>query len=121
MATSEVLQSFFNENFKNEIMPFLLYKDNQLLKEGKHQEFAKEQLKKTKKIFLSISFAIFYGLFFGVTQLIEYGESKEIFNLIAGIGSLLISSYGIFRSTKEYYTIKSSMTLFLKLAEEKKV
>lgn len=119
MATSETLSSFFEENFKNQITPFLLYKDNQLLKEGKHREFAEEQLKKTNKILFSIAFIIFYGLFWGVTQLIEYGESGDISTLIVGLVALAVTFFGIFRSTKEYYTIKSSMTLFLKLVDDK--
>lgn len=118
MPTSETLSSFFEENFKNQIIPFLLYKDNQLLKEGKHKEFAKEQLKKTNKIIFSISFLIVYGLYWGVTQLIEYGNSGEWYMLAGGVGAVLFTFLGIFTSTKEYYTIKSSMTLFLKLVED---
>ncbi len=118
MPTSKVLFSFFEDNFKDQFVPFLLYKDNQLLKKGKHVEFAKEQLKKTKKIFWSIAFGIFYALIYGGYQLIEFGKTDEMFSLVVGISILILGAAGIYRATKEYYIIQSLMTLFLKLTEE---
>ena len=120
MLASNSLETFFKENIYNQAGFFLLYKDKQLLKQQKYEEFAKEQIKKTRNVFLSISFALIYGMYYGVTSLIEYGESKELLMLIFGLLILCFMASMIFASTKEYYSVKSSMSLFLKLLEEEK-
>lgn len=61
MVTSKVLQSFFDESFKDQVIPFLLYKDNQLLKEGKYVEFAENQLKKTETFYCLLVLPLFMG------------------------------------------------------------
>ncbi len=118
MIANKTLETFFEENFKNTTLPYLLYKDKQLLKEKDYKGFAKEQIKKTRNLFLSVMFALFYGIYYSVTSFIEYGDTGETFPLIIGITAMIFMVAAIFLSTKEYYTIKSSMEFFLKLLEE---
>ncbi len=118
MLASNSLETFFNENIHNQASFFLLYKDKQLLKEKKYEEFAREQLKKTRNVFLTLSFLLLYGLYYGATSLIEYGASGDTLALVLGLLVLCFMVAMIFASTKEYYSVKSSMDLFLKLLDE---
>lgn len=118
MIANKTLNTFFEENFKNSALPYLLYKDKQLLKEKNYKAFAEEQIKKTRNIFASVLFAFFYGVYYSTTSFIEYGESGETLPLTLGITALLFMVVAIFYSTKEYYIIKSTMGFFIKLLEE---
>lgn len=121
MDASKALTSFFEENLVNDFDFFLLYKDKQLLKENKYREFAQEQLKKTNKILFSIMAAVFLGLYYGITSLISYGANAELVSLVTGLFALSVMTLSVFLATKEYYSIKSSMKLFLKLLDENKL
>jgi len=118
MIANKTLNTFFEENFKNSALPYLLYKDKQLLKEKNYKAFAEEQIKKTRNIFASVLFAFFYGVYYSATSFIEYGSSGETPPLVLGIIALVFMVAAIFYSTKEYYSIKSSMSFFLKLLDE---
>lgn len=122
MATQETIKDFFEEQFGNTsqiyISQIFLYKDKQLLKQGKYREFAEEQIKKANKVFWSMAFSFFILSLNGIRCLIEYGNDPNWFDLTTG----LVSWFGLIilsvMAAREYYTIKSSMTLFLKLLEE---
>lgn len=120
MATSKVLTSFFEENILNQTNMFLLYKDKELLKQEKYGDFAREQLKKIQRVSLSIAPSIFFGIYFSVITLIEYGNTSSTLLLVLGLLPFMFIMFGIYMATKEYYSIKSSMSLFLKLLEEEK-
>ena len=117
MDTRKALIDFFT-NDVNSSYEFFFYKDKQLLKEGKYAEYAREQMKKGNWVLGSFSIAVCYAMFYGVTMLIDYGRDPDIYSLIFGVGVILFSFIAVFISTREYYTIKSSMTLFLKLVED---
>lgn len=117
MDTREALIDFFTNEVKSS-SEFFFYKDKQLLKQGKYAEYAKEQMKKANNIALSVSAAVFYAIYYVTTSFIEYGANGEIEYLIMGLVALVFSMLTVFWAAKEYYTIKSSMTLFLKLFED---
>lgn len=117
MDTKEALIDFFKNDVKSSY-EFFFYKDKQLLKEEKYAEYAREQMKKGNWILGSFTLAITYAMFYGATMLIEYGQDQNIYDLIFGVGVILFSFIAVFISTREYYTIKSSMTLFLKLFDD---
>lgn len=114
----QIIRNFFEDQFRN-TSPFFLYKDKQLLKKGKYREYAEEQLNKANKIFMSMAFGIVTCSFYGIMSLIEYGADPNLFDLLIGIGSLAGLVFILFYSAKEYYTIKSSMTMLIRLLDNK--
>lgn len=110
----QMLKEFFEEQF-NETSDFFLYKDKQLLKEGRFREFAEAQIKKVNRVFWSIAYPIFMGLWYGTTELIAYGSDPSWIHLTIGLGCWLILIGSLFFATKQYYSIKSSMNLLLKV------
>lgn len=118
MNTSKALTSFLNENIVNDFDYFLFYKDKQLLKEEKYIEFAEEQLKKIRYVFLSIAFGVFYGFYYISTGFIEYGQSQEVIDLVLPCIAFGFMIIAVFIATKKYYTIKSSMNLLIRLLNE---
>lgn len=117
MDTREALIDFFENDVKSS-SEFFFYKDKQLLKQGKYAEYAKEQMKKANNIALSVSAAVFYAIYYVTTSFIEYGANGEVEYLIMGLVALVFSMLTVFWAAREYYTIKSSMTLFLKIFDE---
>lgn len=118
MATSEIIKEFFEERFQN-TSQFFLYKDKQLLKKGNYRKYAQEQIKKANKIFWSIAFSIFICSWYGIISFIEYGAGPNWFDLTLGLISWAALVVILLYSAKEYYTIKSSMELFIKLMDNK--
>lgn len=114
MVTQEIIQEFFEEQFNN-TSPFFLYKDKQLLKNGEFREYAREQIKKANKIFWSVGSGLFFCSYYGIVSFIEYGANPNWFDLILGLTAWLGLIAALFYSAKEYYTIKSSMSFFIKL------
>jgi hypothetical protein len=118
METRKIIETFFEEQLRG-TSQYFLYKDKQLLNEGRYVEFAEEQLGKAKKIFLSVSFFLIYGSWYGIISLIEYGAEPNWFDLTIGLGCWLALAGVVFYASKEYYTIKSSMNLFIKMMKDK--
>ncbi|HBX67253.1 MAG: hypothetical protein CL670_12940 [Balneola sp.] len=118
MTTKQTIEEFFEEQFQN-TSQFFLYKDKQLLKDGKYQEFAHEQLDKAKNIFWSVGAGLLMATWYGITSFINYGTDPTVINLAMGLFCWFGFMAGLLFSCKEYYTIKSSMTLLIKLMDEK--
>jgi len=116
MATSEIIKEFFEERFNN-TSQFFLYKDKQLLKNGQYKEYAEEQINKAKKIFWSIAWAVFFCSWYGIISFIEYGAQPNWFDLILGVFAWIALVVILLYSAREYYTIRSSMELFIKLLD----
>lgn len=116
MDTQEIIRDFFEEQFQD-TSRFFLYKDKQLLKEERYRAFAGEQLRKAGKIFWSVSFGLFLCSWYGIVSLIEYGSNPNWFDLAIGITAWVGLIGSLLAAAKEYYTIKSSMTLLIKLME----
>lgn len=117
MTTQQIIKEFFEEQFQD-TSRFFLYKDKQLLNEGKYQEYAQEQLHKAKKIFWSVSFSVFLCSWYGIISLIEYGAGPNWFDLILGLSSWVGLIIILLYAAREYYTIRSSMTLLIKLIQD---
>lgn len=116
MNTQEIIEDFFEERF-NDTTPFFLYKDKQLLKNGEFKEYAKEQISKAKKIFWIIAWVVFICSWYGITSLIKYGAEPNWFDLMIGLISWIALIGFMVYWAKEYYTIKSSMEMFVKLID----
>lgn len=117
MTTQDIIEEFFEERFNN-TSRFFLYKDKQLLKNGQYKEYAQEQINKAKKIFWSIAWAVFVCSWYGIISFIEYGAEPNWFDLSLGITTWIALILIIIYHAKEYYTIKSSMELFIKLIDD---
>ena len=125
MTSREVIEEFLKEELhtKNGFSIYtdlFLYKDKQLLKENKLKEFAERQIDKTKNIFWSVSFSVFIASFYAFWHLIEFGQSWHWSDLTIGIALWTILMYILIKACKKYYTITSSMSLFIKLLSEDK-
>ncbi|GAA5522891.1 hypothetical protein LQ318_14650 [Aliifodinibius salicampi] len=120
MATSKLIKEFFEEQFRN-TSHFFLYKDKQLLKNGSYRKYAREQINKASKIFWSVAFSIFVCSWYGIISFIEYGAEPNWFDLTLGLIAWAALVIILLYSAKEYYTIKSSMELLIKLLDDKEI
>jgi len=119
--SKSIIVQFFDEQF-SDTSRFFLYKDKQLLKNGEYATFVRHRLQEVRRAFFGgVCFFLLFMLT-GISYYFQYSAGTgsgvlqltiSVLNFIAGIGIL-------FLSTKEYYSIKSSMTLLLKLLEEEK-
>lgn len=116
-TVKKIIQLQLNRDQSN-----MLYKDKQLLKDEDYAGFAKHRYKEVRRAF--VGGLCFFGLlmisaisyFFQFQHMTETGSGAvqlavSIITLIGSIGVL-------FFATKEYYTVKNSMTLILKLLDE---
>jgi len=120
MATQAIIEEFFQDQFQN-TSRFFLYRDKQLLEKGRYREFAQEQISKSSKIFWSVTFSVFICSYWGIMSFIEYGAAPNWFDLTIGLTAWVAIIGILFYSAKEYYTIKSSMFLLIKLLDEKEI
>lgn len=92
-----------------------LFKDKQLLNEGKFDEFAQVLLKRSKKsygiMFVAALFFLLIGALY-ISNMLIPGSPLWI-----GASYLFLGVSFMVISTKEYYKIRGSMTLLLKLLE----
>lgn len=115
MVTKEKIKEHFEQEIENHrTMVYLLYRDKKLLKEERFEEFAIELLERAKKGFWgSMAMAMMIFLIGSI-----YLLNTSLFgNYDLHLGYLYIagSLAATFFSTKEYYGIKGSMTMLLKL------
>lgn len=116
----EAIKEFILKNSSDSKLYGLFYKEKQLLKQNDLMGFAQYQLKKSKNIFIG-SFSTFF--IFGpqlVVQFIDYLETGSPFFFYFMLIGFIISCAVIFVATKEYYSIKSSMTLLIAILEDEK-
>lgn len=114
----EALKEFILKNSSDSRLYGLLYKEKQLLKQNDLKGFARFQIKKNRSMFLgSFSFLIVVALQLPA-QFIDYIETGNTSFLYFFLGAFVLSCIVIFKATKEYYTIKSSMTLLLTILED---
>lgn len=117
MTNKEVIEEFFEEQFNN-TSPFFLYKDKQLLKQGNFHQYAEEQITKANKIFVGVSFSIVLCVWYSISFLIEYGADPNWFDLTIGLTAMAALLVILFYACKEYYTVKSSMTMLIKILDK---
>lgn len=114
MISKELIKQFFEEQF-DEISPFFLFKDHQLLSENRFEEFIERQLAKSRKRFmlgLVVSIATFLC---GLAYFWFYFKTAEIANIIIAIFWFAMSMSQLFWFSKQYFIISSSMSLFQKM------
>lgn len=114
----EALKNFILKNSSDSRFYGLLYKEKQLLKENDLMGFAQYQLKKHKNIFIgSFSFLLVWIIQIPV-QAIDFTETADLSFVYYLIALTIISGIVLFKSTKEYYTIKSSMEILIAVLED---
>lgn len=112
-----MIEEFFEEQF-NDTSQLFLYKDKQLLKEGKYREYSAEQIRKANKAIWSIGFTLLIALWYGTTSFINYGNNPSWLSLSLGLFFWFGAISSVWYASKEYYTIKSSMSFLIKLLDE---
>lgn len=117
MDTKHTLETFFKENLLD-TSQYFLYKDKKLLSEGRYVEFAEEQLGKARNIALAMSGMLLMFSWYGIINLIEYGTEPHWVNLSFGLFCWFALMAVVFVASREYYTIKSSMNLFIKMMKK---
>ncbi|PAU95495.1 hypothetical protein CK503_00060 [Aliifodinibius salipaludis] len=123
MARQKIIEEFFKEELQTSggysiYTNLFLYKDKQLLKENRLKEFAERQIDKAKNIFWAVSFSVFIATFYSFWHLIQFGQGWHWSDLTIGLVLWAGLIYILIKACKEYYTITSSMTLFIKLLDE---
>ncbi|NBC25576.1 MAG: hypothetical protein GVY08_01840 [Bacteroidetes bacterium] len=116
-----IIEQFFDEQF-SDTSRFFLYKDKQLLKNGEYATFARHRLQEVRRAFFGgVCFFLLFMLT-GISYYFQYsaGAGSEVFQLTVSVLNFIAGIGILFFSTKEYYSIKSSMTLLLILLEEEK-
>lgn len=114
-----IIEQFFDEQF-SDTSRFFLYKDKQLLKNGEYAKFARHRLQEVRRAFFGgVCFFLLFMLT-GIGYYFQYsaGTGSGVLQLTVSVLNFLVGIGILFFSTKEYYSIKSSMTLLLKLLEE---
>ena len=117
MSTKRIIEEFFEERF-NDTSNFFLYKDKQLLKQGKYKEYAEEQINKANKIFTGVSFGLLVCVWYAIQFLVEYGADPNLFDLSFGLFAMAGLIFIVFYACREYYTIKSSMSILIKIVDQ---
>lgn len=114
MISNELIKNFFEEQFED-ISPFFLYKDHQLLKENRFQEFIDRQLIKSRKRFIFGILLAIANFILCLTYFWFYAETSEIVHIISAIFWLQMGATSLFWFSKQYFIISSSMSLFQKM------
>ena len=117
MITKEKIKEYFEQEIENNgQLIYLLYRDKKLLKEERFNDFAKELLERSKKAYRgSLALAISF-LVIGVVYLLDPSDTIS-YEQFAGFSYISASLIFMTISTKEYYSIKGSMTMLLMLLE----
>jgi type IV secretory pathway VirB3-like protein len=114
MISDELIKNFFEEQFED-ISPFFLYKDHQLLKDNKFQEFIERQLIKSRNRFIFGIICAIAGFILGLTYFWFYFETSEIVHVINALFWIVMGAGSLFWFSKQYFIISSSMSLFQKM------
>lgn len=114
MISNELIKNFFEEQFED-ISPFFLYKDHQLLKENKFQEFIDGQISKSRKRFIFGIILAIASFILSLTYLWFYAETSDVVHIINGFFWLLMGATSLFWFTKQYFIIRSSMSLIQRM------
>lgn len=121
MDSKTIIEQFFDEQF-SDTTRFFLYKDKQFLKNGDYAGFAKHRLKEARMAFFGGVCFFLLLMITGGSYYLQYaaGTGSDALQLTISVLTFIVGIAVLFYSTKEYYSIKSSMMLLLKLLEEEK-
>lgn len=120
MISNELIKSFFVEHFQD-VSAFFLYKDHQLLKADRFQEFIERQLIKSRKRFVIGIVLVITGLILGLTYFWMYHVHSDIVHLVLAIFWIMMAASYLFWFTKQYYIISGSMSLLQKMLEKQEL
>lgn len=112
MDPQKFIEKFLEEYQENHTDLFL-YKDKQLLKKNDYKQFAERQLRKANKIYWFILPSVVFVFIWGIINLIKYGETQNWIDLTFGLACLILFTVAVIQATKEYYSIKTSMRVFI--------
>ena len=122
MITKEKIKEYFEQEIENQgKLMELLYRDKKLLNEERFEEFAIELLQRAKKAYWGSMAMVLMFFLLGSLYLINVylvnTSSFGPFDVYLGYAYILLSFGGAIYPTKEYYGIRGSMTMLLKLLE----
>lgn len=119
MITKEKIKEYFEQEIENHgKLIYLLYRDKKLLKEERFEEFARELLDRAKKGYWgSLAMAIMFFLMGTMYLFTSTSFSFGQFDLPLGFLYITLALGATIFSTKEYYSIKGSMSILLKFLE----
>lgn len=117
MITNEFIKKFFEEQFED-ISPFFLYRDHQLLKENRFQEFIDRQLIKSRKRYIFGIVIAIANYILGLTYFWFYVETSEIVHVLSAVFWHMMGAGSLFWFSKQYFIISSSMSLFQKMLKK---
>jgi len=122
MITKEKIKEYFEQEIENQgKLMELLYRDKKLLKEERFGEFATELLQRAKKAYWGSMAMVLMFFLLGSMHLINVylvnTSSFGPFDVYLGYAYILFSFAGAIFPTKEYYGIRGSMTMLLKILD----
>lgn len=122
MVPKEKIKEYFEQEIENQgKLMELLYRDKKLLNEERFGEFATELLQRAKKAYWGSMAMVLMFFLLGSMYLINLylvdTSSFGPFDVYLGYGYVVVSFAGAIFPTKEYYGIRGSMTMLLKLLE----
>ncbi|MDZ7691661.1 MAG: hypothetical protein U5K69_11140 [Balneolaceae bacterium] len=93
------------------------YRERQMLKEGQLTEVAQQQLEKISILFwVEVAFILIFSAF-GVYQLINFGETNDLFSLILGLASWIMMVIFTYFFTKEIVSKRRSLEIVIELLD----
>lgn len=121
MDSKTIIEQFFDDQFKDTTR-FFLYKDKQFLKNGDYGGFARHRLKEARIAFTGGVCCFLFFMVTGVSYFLQYtaGTGSAILQLTISVLTFIFGIAALFYTTKEYYSVKSSMSLLLNLLDEEK-
>lgn len=125
MVPKEKIKEYFEQEIENQgKLMELLYRDKKLLNEERFEEFATELLQRAKKAYCGSMAMVLMFFLLGSMYLINLylvnTSSFGPFDMYLGYAYVVFSFAGAIFPTKEYYGIRGSMTMLLKLLEADK-
>lgn len=117
METKTLITRFLEENM-GDVSHFFMYKDHQLLKENKFDEFIEGQLSKSRLRYYLGIFLYFIALVLGLAYFWLYLDSESMVQLINAIFWLGMSGLSLHWFSKQYFLVSSTMKLVRTLLDE---
>lgn len=118
MNYSNLIQSFYASNL-GRVGTVLSYKEKQLLKEDKFDEFFELQQKRSSRRFaIGIIIALAYFAI-GLFQIWHFAEKQDLFYPVTSAIWVILGTLMIIWFTRQYYIIKSARFIFQNAINQK--
>lgn len=116
--TDKLIKNFLVEQL-GEISPFFLYKDHQLIKQNRFDEFIERQIDKSRKRYFLGFFILLAGTLAGVYYIWMYMNVNDTFYLFSAIYWFSCGVFLFHWHCKQYFIITGSMSLIKKIVDQK--